>query len=77
MSADMFLDASFAIALSSPPAANHEIAKTLAKRIKAERIRLVTTGGVILEIGNALSKIRYRFAFRAARRNLRTVSAVW
>ena len=27
MSADMFLDASFAIALSSPPDANHDIAK--------------------------------------------------
>ena len=60
MSADLFLDASFAIALSSPPDANHEIARILAKRIKTERIRLVTTAGVILEIGNELSKLRYR-----------------
>jgi len=59
---DIFLDASYAIALASPTDQNHARAVALAQRIRAEQIRLVTTRAVVLEIGNALSKLRHRGA---------------
>jgi predicted nucleic acid-binding protein len=59
---EAFLDASYAIALASPADRNHTRAVTLARRIQAEHVRLITTRAVVLEIGNALSKLRYRAA---------------
>lgn len=58
--AEIFLDASYAIALASPRDQHHERAIQLAERIEAERIRLVTTQAVLLEIGNSLAKRRFR-----------------
>ncbi len=60
--AEYFLDASYAIALSASTDQYHERAVGLAAHIVAEQIRLVTTRAVVLEIGNALSRLRYRAA---------------
>lgn len=58
----VFLDAAFAIALSSPKDIYHERAAQLANELRAERAQLITTRAILLEIGNALSKQRYRAA---------------
>ena len=60
--AQVFLDSSFAIALSATTDENHARAKILAERLKAEETVLITTQAVLLEIGNALAKQRYRNA---------------
>ena len=59
---ELFLDASYAIALSAPNDQNHQKALTLADQLEANLTRLITTRAVILEIGNALSKLRFRQA---------------
>ena len=63
MVAELFLDASYyAIALASATDQYHERAVELAQRIETGDRRLVTSRAVVLEIGNALSKLRYRAA---------------
>jgi uncharacterized protein len=62
MTAEVFLDTAYAIALSSAKDLFHQTALLLADQIDAAGIRLVTTRAVLLEIGNALSKQRYREA---------------
>jgi hypothetical protein len=57
---EVFLDTSFAIALSSTTDQNHIRAIRLADQIEAKKTHLVTTQAILLEIGNALSKQRYR-----------------
>ena len=57
---EYFLDTAFAIALVSKSDVFHQDAIELAKSLKTTRARLVTTRAVFLEIGNALSKQRYR-----------------
>jgi uncharacterized protein len=57
---ELFLDASYAIALASSTDQYHERAVELAQRIETEDRRLITSRAVVLEIGNALSKLRYR-----------------
>ena len=57
---EVFLDTSFAIALSSVTDRNHLRAFQLANQIETNKTRLVTTQAILLEIGNALSKQRYR-----------------
>ena len=59
---EVFLDAAYAIALSAINDRYHETAVGLAEWLEAEGTRLVTTRAVLLEIGNALSKQRYRHA---------------
>jgi predicted nucleic acid-binding protein len=59
---EVFLDTSFAIALSSVTDHNHVRAVQLANQLEANRTRLVTTQAILLEIGNALSKQKYRIA---------------
>ena len=59
---EVFLDTAYAIALSAPGDSRHEQAVSLARWIEASSIRLVTTRAVLLEIGNALAKARYRKA---------------
>jgi hypothetical protein len=51
---EVFLDTSFAIALSSVTDQNHVLAVKLANQIEADRTRLVTTQAILLEIGKAL-----------------------
>ncbi len=60
MAVELFLDASYAIALASSTDQHHERAVELAQRIEAENRRLITSRAVVLEIGNALSKLRHR-----------------
>ena len=62
MQAEVFLDAAYAIALSAPSDQLHTRAVALAEQLEAARTHLVTTQAVLLEIGNALSKRRYRAA---------------
>ncbi len=59
---EVFLDTAYAIALSSPKDEHHEQAIQLAEEIEANSVKLVTTRAVILEIGNALARQRYRAA---------------
>ncbi len=59
---EVFLDTSFAIALSAVTDQNHLRAVQLADQLEANKTRLVTTQAILLEIGNALSKPRYRRA---------------
>jgi predicted nucleic acid-binding protein len=60
--AEVFLDASYAIALASRSDQHHTRAVELAAWIEARQIALLTTRAVMLEIGNALSKQRHRSA---------------
>lgn len=62
MRAEVFLDTAYAIALSSANDHFHQRALLLADQLEAAETRLVTTHAVLLEIGNALSKQRYRSA---------------
>src|SRR5208282_2025665 len=58
----VFLDTAYAIALPSTTDAFHHQALALAEELEASGTRLVTTWAVLLEIGNALSKVQYRRA---------------
>lgn len=62
MKTEVFLDASYAIALSSFSDSFHQQAVNLASELEAAKTRLITTRAVILEIGNTLAKQRYRQA---------------
>lgn len=62
MRAEVFLDTAYAIALSSPTDLFHQRAVQLADELKSAGTRLVTTRAILLEIGNALSRQRYRRA---------------
>jgi uncharacterized protein len=62
MKTKVFLDAAYAIALSVPKDRYHVRAVCLADELEALKTRMVTTQAVMLEIGNALSKQRYREA---------------
>ena len=59
---EVFLDASYAIALSNSNDQYHNLAIKLATKLEQSKTRLVTTRAVNLEIGNALAKQRYRHA---------------
>lgn len=60
MKAEVSLDAAYAIALSVPKDSYHERAVLLADAMEAAKTCMITTHVVMLEIGNALSKQRYR-----------------
>jgi len=60
MNPEKFLDTSYAIALSSSTDDYHHKALAIAQQLKASKTPLVTTRAIILEIGNALSKQKYR-----------------
>jgi uncharacterized protein len=59
---EIFLDAVYAIAVTVTNDQYRDRAVTLGWQMKAEGTRLITTNAVALEIGNALSKMRYRQA---------------
>lgn len=59
---EVFLDAAYAIALSVSNDQYHEQAMALRAELKLAPTRLITTRAVLLEIGNALAKSRYRVA---------------
>lgn len=58
----VFLDTSYAVALSARTDENHERAEQLAEELEASDTSFVTTRAILLEIGNALSKVRHRAA---------------
>src|SRR5450759_404697 len=58
----VFLDTSYAVALSAPNDENHRRAEKLADELEADGAQFVTTRAILLEIGNALAKLRYRQA---------------
>lgn len=58
MRSELFLDASYAIALTAPGDHHHRRAVELSEQIEAERVRLTTTRPVLLEIGNSLARNR-------------------
>jgi uncharacterized protein len=62
MTNEIFLDTGYAIALSVESDEHHELAEKLAEQLEAEQTHIVTTRAILLEIGNALSKERYRKA---------------
>ena len=62
MRPEVFLDSAFAIALSVAKDDYHKKAIELANEITDSEINMVTTRAVILEIGNALAKTKYRSA---------------
>jgi predicted nucleic acid-binding protein len=62
MTSKVFLDTGYVIALSVESDEYHESAVELAERLEAENTRLITTRAILLEVGNALSKERYRQA---------------
>lgn len=59
-SASVFLDSAFVIALGSATDDLHEDALALAEELESSGTHLLTTSAVLLEIGNALSKVQYR-----------------
>ncbi len=76
MKVDLFLDASYAIALSSSGDAPHNQARALARSFDTAVTRIVTTQAVLLEIANALSRQRYRSAAVAVLESLAADSRV-
>jgi len=56
----IFLDTSFAVALSSSKDHHHAQAVALARDLERQGSQMVTTRAVILEIGNSLSRKRHR-----------------
>ena len=60
MTSEVFLDTAYTIALSVESDEHHERAEELAEQLETEATHLITTRAVLLEIGNAPSKKRYR-----------------
>jgi predicted nucleic acid-binding protein len=58
--AEVFLDTSYAVALSAPSDAYHARAVEVATQIILDNTRVITTRAVLLEIGNSLGRQRYR-----------------
>ena len=70
--AEVFLDTSYAIALSAISNDFHDQAVEIAYQVETEKTRLVTTQAILLEIGNALSRQRYRRAAITLLRSLQS-----
>ncbi len=62
MEPKVFLDTAYAIALSSEEDSLHELALRIADDLEEQQTAMVTTRAILLEIGNALSKKRFRHA---------------
>jgi predicted nucleic acid-binding protein len=58
----VFLDTAYAISLSSEHDNLHELALQIADVLETEQTSIITTQAIMLEIGNALSKQRFRRA---------------
>lgn len=56
----VFLDTAYAIAIALPSDSLHTKATQLAQWVETEKVSIVTTRAILLEIGNALSKQRFR-----------------
>ena len=60
MTNEIFLDTSFSIALTVERDRLHQNALRLARELWSGATEIITTQAVVLEIGNALSKLKYR-----------------
>ncbi len=58
----VFLDTGFAIALLAPRDQYHKNALILANQIRQNKVKIITSDAVLLEIGAALAKSAYRSA---------------
>lgn len=58
----LFLDTAYAVALANPTDTHHARARKLAEEIRMADARMITTQAVLLEIGNSLSRLRFRVA---------------
>jgi hypothetical protein len=74
--AKVFLDTAYAIALSTHTDQFHVSAVQLSEQLEASKTQMVTTRAVLLEIGNALSKVRYRLAAVSLLQAIETDSSV-
>ncbi len=59
---EVFLDTSYAISLSIVNDRNHTRVVAIAQQLRKDKVRLIVTRGVMLGIGNSLSKARFRTA---------------
>ena len=59
---EAFLDSAYAIALAATSDQYHDRALALAGQLETDKTLLLTTRAVLVEIGNALAKLRYRSA---------------
>ena len=57
---EVFLDSSYAIALTTPKDAHHAAALRISHVLEAPGSRVVTTRAVMVEIGDALARANYR-----------------
>ncbi|MBV9109842.1 MAG: type II toxin-antitoxin system VapC family toxin, partial [Gemmatimonadetes bacterium] len=58
----IFLDSSFFVALAIETDLHHPAAVELGRKLERSSMRYVTTHPILLEIGNALSRLRFRRA---------------
>ncbi len=68
----VFLDTSYVIALLVPQDQHHATAAAVSRQMIEARTQLVTTQAVLVEIGNALARQRYRAACLQTLRALQT-----
>jgi hypothetical protein len=59
---EVFLDSAYVIALAQSTDAHHSPAVEMSRQLAERRVLIVTTGAVLLEIGNALAKVKSREA---------------
>jgi len=59
---EVFLDTSYAIALSSEVDRHHQKAVAISEALEKNKSKIITTRAILLEVGNFLSKARYRQA---------------
>ena len=69
MSAPIFIDMGYILALVNSADRHHECARATALTVSSP---FITTAAVLVEIGNALSKVRWRHLGIATLRDLRT-----
>lgn len=62
MASSLFLDTSYAIALSVKSDSNHQPALEIFRSLETGHANLITTRPILLEIGNSLAKMRHRAA---------------
>lgn len=73
---EVFLDTSFAIAVTVPTDRFHEKAMRLARELRSSRALLVTTHAILAEIGDSFSRPPYRVAATQLLRALQHDSGV-
>jgi len=73
---EVFLDASYAIAITNPKDRHHDRAVAISEELAANNVRLVTSHAILLEIGNGLSKARFRQGAQALLESIHSDPAI-